>query len=92
MWSQALGRNPRSPAFQGVSLFLGLLLSLGSTSAVANVVAGVILVYMRAFKVGDRVKIADTVGDVVDKTLLVTRVRTIKNVDVTIANAMVGAS
>lgn len=79
----------KSPAFQGVSIFLGVLLSLGSSSAVANVVAGIILTYMRAFKIGDRVKIADTVGDVIEKTLLVTRVLTIKNVEVTIANAMV---
>jgi small-conductance mechanosensitive channel len=79
----------KSPAFQGISIFVGVLLSLGSTSAVANVVAGVILTYMRAFKVGDRVKIADTVGDVMEKTLLITRVRTIKNVEITIANAMV---
>ncbi len=78
-----------SPAFQGVSLFLGLLLSLGSTAAVANVVAGVVLTYMRPFSVGDRVKIADTIGDVVEKTLLVVRVRTVKNVEITIANAMV---
>lgn len=68
---------------------LGLLLSLGSSSAVANAVAGVILTYMRAFKLGDRVKIADTMGDVIEKTLLVTRIRTIKNVDITIANSMV---
>ena len=78
-----------SPAFKGVSVFLGVLFSLGSSSAVANIVAGVILTYMRAFKLGDRVKIADTVGDVVEKTLLITRVRTIKNVDITIPNAMV---
>lgn len=64
-----------TPAFQGVTIFLGFLLSLGSTAVVANI--------------GDRVKIADTVGDVVEKTLLVTRVRTIKNVDITIPNAMV---
>jgi len=78
-----------SPAFQGVSIFLGVLFSLGSTASIANVVAGVILTYMRAFKLGDRVKIADTVGDVLERTLWVTRVRTIKNVDVTIPNAMV---
>lgn len=79
----------KSPAFKGISIFLGVLFSLGSTSAVANVVAGVILTYMRAFKIGDRVKIADTTGDVLEKTLLVTRIRTIKNVEITIANAMV---
>ena len=79
----------KSPAFRGISIFLGVLLSLGSSSAVANVVAGVILTYMRAFKIGDRVKIADTMGDVMEKTLLITRIRTIKNVEITIANAMV---
>lgn len=78
-----------SPIFQGISLFVGILFSLGSTSAIANVVAGVVLTYMRPFKLGDRVKIADTMGDVIEKTLLVTRVRTPKNVDITVPNAMV---
>lgn len=78
-----------SPFFQGISVFLGILFSLGSSSAIANMVSGVVLTYMRPFKIGDRVKIADTVGDVVEKTLLVTRIRTPKNVDITIPNAMV---
>jgi small-conductance mechanosensitive channel len=78
-----------SPAFKGVTIFLGVLFSLGSTSAIANIVAGFILIYMRAFKVGDRVKIAETIGDVVEKNLLVTRIRTIKNVDITVPNSMV---
>jgi small-conductance mechanosensitive channel len=78
-----------SPAFRGISIFLGILFSLGSTSAVANVVAGTILTYTRAFQLGDRVKIADTIGDVVEKTLLATRVQTIKNELVTVPNAMV---
>lgn len=78
-----------SPFFQGISVFLGILFSLGSSSAISNIVAGVVLTYMRPFKIGDRVKIADTMGDVVEKTLLVTRVRTVKNVDITIPNSMV---
>ncbi|MDX9731268.1 MAG: mechanosensitive ion channel family protein [Bdellovibrionales bacterium] len=78
-----------SPAFQGISVFLGVLVSLGSSSAISNMIAGVVMTYMRPFKVGDRVKIADTVGDVIEKELLVTRVRTIKNVDVTIPNSMI---
>jgi small-conductance mechanosensitive channel len=82
----------KSPAFQGISIFLGVLLSLGSSSAVSNIVAGVILTYMRAFKLDDRVQIADTVGDVIEVSLLVTRIRTIKNVEVTIANSMVLSS
>jgi small-conductance mechanosensitive channel len=78
-----------SPAFQGISIFIGFLLSLGSSSVVANIVSGVVLTYTRAFRTGDRVKIADTVGDVIEKTLLVTRIRTIKNVEVTIPNSLV---
>ena len=81
-----------SPAFQGVSVFIGLLFSLGSTSVVANIVSGVVLTYTRSFRVGDRVQIADTVGDIIEKGLLVTRIRTIKNVDITIPNGMVMGS
>jgi small-conductance mechanosensitive channel len=43
---------------------------------------------MRSFRIGDRVKIADTVGDVVEKSLLVTRIKTVKNVEITIPNAI----
>lgn len=78
-----------SPAFQGVSIFLGVLLSLGSTSAIANAVAGVVITYMRPFTVGDRVKIGNTIGEVVSKTLLVTKIKTLKNEDVTIPNATI---
>ena len=79
----------KSDAFKGVSIFLGVLFSLGSTSTISNVMAGLSITYMRAFKVGDRVRIGDTVGDVIDQSLLVTHIRTIKNEDVTVPNAMV---
>lgn len=78
-----------SPVFKGVSVFLGLLISLGSSSAISNIIAGLVITYMRAFKNGDRVKIGETVGDVIDKTMLVTHVRTIKNEDVTIPNSAI---
>jgi small-conductance mechanosensitive channel len=78
-----------SPAFQGISIFFGVLLSLGSTAAIANIVAGIAITYMRPFHVGDRVKIADAIGDIIEKSFLATRMRTIKNVEVTIPNAMV---
>lgn len=78
-----------SPVFRGISIFVGFLLSLGSTSLVANIIAGVVLTYTRGLRIGDRVEIADSVGDVVDRNLLVTRIRTIKNVVVTIPNGMV---
>jgi small-conductance mechanosensitive channel len=79
----------KSPAFQGISIFLGVLLSLGSTSAVANAIAGVILTYMRSFSVGDWVKIGDTVGEVEEKNMLVTRILTPKQETISIPNATV---
>lgn len=78
-----------SPAFQGVSVFLGVLISLGSTSAISNIIAGLVIIYMRAFKKGDRVKIGAIVGDVIEKSMLVTRIKTIKNEEVTIPNATI---
>jgi len=78
-----------SPAFQGLSIFFGVLLSLGSTSAVANVVAGIVITYTRAFKVGDRVKLSSTEGDVIERSAFVTRIRTPKNEEVAIPNSMV---
>jgi small-conductance mechanosensitive channel len=78
-----------SDAFKGVSIFLGVLFSLGSSSAVANVVAGIVLTYTRSFKVGDFIKIGVNTGTVEERTLLVTRLRTRKGVEVTIPNATV---
>lgn len=80
-----------SPAFQGVSIFVGVLLSLGSTSAVANVVAGVVITYTRAFRVGEFVRISDIEGKVIERTAFVTRIRTAKNVEVSLPNASIMA-
>jgi small-conductance mechanosensitive channel len=79
----------KSPAFQGISIFVGVLLSLGSSSAVANAIAGIILTYMRSFAVGDWVRIGDTVGEVVEKNMLVARIVTQKREIITIPNATV---
>ena len=78
-----------SPAFQGISIFVGVLVSLGSTTAVANVVAGVVLTFTRAFKVGDQVEVSDVRGRVVERSTFVTRIQTLKNVIVSIPNSMV---
>ncbi|MBN7798921.1 mechanosensitive ion channel family protein [Parahaliea mediterranea] len=78
-----------SPAFQGISIFVGVLVSLGSTTAVANVVAGVVLTYTRAFQVGDQVTVSDVRGRVVERSTFVTRIQTLKNVIVSIPNSMV---
>lgn len=78
-----------SPAFNGISIFVGILVSLGSSSAIANMIAGIVITYMRPFRDGDRIKIDDITGDVVEKNLLVTRVRTVTNEEVTIPNSKI---
>ncbi len=82
----------QSPAFRGVSIFVAVLVSLGSTAAVANMISGVVLTYTRAFKIGDRVRIADTLGAVSEKSLFVTRIVTTKNVEIAIPNSLVLAN
>ena len=83
-----------SKIFQGVTVFLGVLFSFGSSSAISNMIAGLVLTYMRPFKIGDRVKVGEITGDVIEKNLLITRIRTIKNEDITVPNATIlgGAS
>lgn len=81
-----------SPAFQGVSVFIGILFSIGSSSAIANIVAGSILIYTRGFREGDRVKIGDTFGRVVETTLFVTRLVTPKHVVISIPNSQIFSS
>ena len=78
-----------SPAFQGISIFVGVLVSLGSTTAVSNVIAGVVLTYTRAFAVGDQVEVGGNRGKVVERSTFVTRIQTLKNVMVSIPNSIV---
>lgn len=78
-----------SPVFRGVSVFLGVLLSLGSTSLISNTIAGVVITYMRPYRIGDRIKMDDIVGTVTEKTLMITRIRTTKNEEVTVPNAKI---
>ncbi|MDR2621895.1 MAG: mechanosensitive ion channel family protein, partial [Dysgonamonadaceae bacterium] len=78
--------NSQSHIFQGVSVFLGLIVSFGSSSAIGNIVAGMIITYMRPFKLQDRIKINDVIGNVIEKTPIVTRILTLKNEIVTIPN------
>ena len=78
-----------SPAFTGVSVFLGVFVSLASSSALSNIIAGLVLTYTRAYRIGDRVQIGSTYGDIVAASLLVTKIRTIKNEEITIPNGIV---
>ena len=70
-------------------VFVGVLFSLGSSSAISNMIAGLVITYMRPFKVGDRIRINENTGIVIEKTMLVTRLRTIKNEEITIPNSSV---
>jgi len=78
-----------SQAFKGISIIFGVLFSLGSTSVISNVIAGYTMTYRRAFHVGDRVKIGDTVGDVLEMRVLVTHLRSLKNEEVVIPNSTI---
>ncbi|NET33208.1 MAG: mechanosensitive ion channel family protein [Cyanothece sp. SIO1E1] len=75
-----------TPAFQGITLFGAILGALGARESVSDVIAGIVLLYTRAFLVGDRIQVNDVKGIVLAKTLLVTRINTPKNVVVTIPN------
>jgi small-conductance mechanosensitive channel len=76
-----------SEAFKGISIFIGIVFSLGSSSTIANMIAGYTMTYRRAFRLGDRVKIGDTVGDVTEMRLQVTHLKTVKNEEVVIPNS-----
>jgi len=78
-----------SEAFKGVSLFLGVIFSLGSSSVIGNVIAGYTMIYRRAFHVGDRIRINEHLGDVAETRLLVTHLRTPKNEEVVIPNSVI---
>ena len=79
----------QSEAFKGISIFLGVILSLGSSSAISNVIAGYTMIYRRAFKVGDRVRIDELIGDVTEMRLLVTHLRSLKNEEIVVPNSMI---
>jgi small-conductance mechanosensitive channel len=79
----------QSDAFKGISLFLGVIVSLGSSSVIGNIIAGYTMIYRRAFRVGDRVKIEEHVGDITESRLLVTHLRTAKNEEIVIPNSVI---
>lgn len=81
-----------SGVFQGISVFVGLIVSLGSSTVIGNIIAGLVITYMRPFKLGDRIKLNETTGNVIEKTPFVTRIRTPKNEVVTIPNSFIMSS
>ncbi|MGB3343960.1 MAG: mechanosensitive ion channel family protein [Aequorivita sp.] len=87
LWPYLPGSD--SPIFQGVSVFLGFLFTFGSAGSLSNAMSGLILTYMRLFTIGDRIRIGDISGDVIEKSLLVTRIRTAQNEIISIPNSNV---
>ena len=79
----------QSDVFKGFSLFVGALITFGSSTVIGNMISGVVLTYTGSFRIGDRINIGGTTGDVVEKTLFVTRLRTIDNEVVSIPNGIV---
>jgi len=82
----------QTDAFKGISIFVGIVFSLGSSSAISNIIAGYMLTYRRALKTGDRVKIGGAVGEVIATRLQVTHLRSIKNEEIIIPNSQIMAA
>ena len=78
-----------SAAFQGLSIFAGLMLSLGASSAMASLIAGYTVTYRRAFRVGDRITVGEFTGEVSEVRLMVTHLRTAKNEEIVVPNSLV---
>jgi small-conductance mechanosensitive channel len=79
----------QSAAFRGVSILLGVMVSLGSVGLVDNLLAGLILTYARSYRIGERISAGEVTGDVIAQGLLTTKVRTIKNEEVTVGNSQI---
>ena len=78
-----------SAAFKGVSLFIGLIFSLGSTSFISNMMAGLTMTYRGAYREGDWVRIGDEEGQVEAMRMMIMRLRTRKNESITIPNSVI---
>ena len=83
----------RSAAFQGISIFLGVMFSIGSSSFISNIIAGYSMTYRRAFRLGDRIQVGEIFGDVTEVRLQVTHLRSVKNEEIVVPNStLLGSS
>lgn len=81
--------NADSDIFKGVSVLVGVLFSLGSSSIIGNLISGIVMTYMRPFQIGDRIKINEVTGFVVERGAIAVRLRTHKNEIISFPNQMV---
>lgn len=79
----------QTQAFQGLSVLVGLMVSIGASGTVSQAASGLMLMYTRAYRVGEFVRIQDTEGTVVELGLLATRIRTGMGEEVMLPNTMV---
>jgi small-conductance mechanosensitive channel len=79
-------------AFKGIGVFLGLLISLGASSMVGQVIGGMVLMYSRAMKVGEIVQVGENYGKVVEIGFFSTKLRTMKNEEINIPNSVLMGS
>ena len=76
-------------AFKGVSVFLGLLVTFGSSGLVNQFMSGFMITYSRALRIGDYVRIGEVEGTVTHLGVLSTKLRTVRQEEVTVPNALV---
>ena len=81
----------QTDAFKSVSVFLGLMVTIGSSGLVSQIMSGFMITYSRALRLGDFVKIGDVEGNVIHLGVLSTKIKTLRNEDVTVPNAVVVA-
>jgi len=81
-----------SAAFKGLSVFVGVMLSIGSSGVVNQAMSGIILIYSRALKAGDYVRIGEIEGLVISLGILSTKIKTIKREEITIPNSVILAT
>ena len=78
-----------SLAFKGISVFFGLMLTLGSTGVMTHAMSGLVLIYSRALRKGDWIRLADNEDQVSEIGVLATKILTRENYIVTVPNAVV---
>ncbi len=79
----------QSAAFKGVTVLVGVMLSLGSSGVIGQAMSGLVVMYSRALKTGDWVRIGDIEGTVTALNMMSTKIRTIRDEEVTIPSNIV---
>lgn len=78
-----------SDAFKGISLFIGVIFSLGSSSFISNIIAGYAMTYRRAFALGDWIQVGQDLGEVTSIRMQVTHMRSTKNEEIIVPNSTI---